>query len=108
MFIGREKEIKILQEKMTNDQLEVGIVYGQRRIGKTSLINEAIKEYDHVYLLSRDTGVQDNLNDFSVTIAKYFNLPSFTRFHSLDELFDHLFKEIKEQTIVVIDELPLD
>jgi len=106
MFIGREKEIKILQEKMRNDQLEVGIVYGQRRIGKTSLINEAIKDYDHVYLLSRDTSVQDNLNDFSVTVAQYFNLPSFTRFHSLDELFDHLFKEIKEQAIVVIDELP--
>ena len=43
MFIGREKELEELTEKINNDCFESILIYGRRRIGKTELIKEAIK-----------------------------------------------------------------
>ena len=106
MFVGREDEMKTLKEKIESDSLEVGVIYGQRRIGKTSLINEVIKDYDHIYFLARDTNAQDNLNEFSAVLARHFHLSALARFQSLDELFGRLFEEVDEKTVVVIDELP--
>ena len=44
MFIGREKELEELVEKMNNDHFESILIYGRRRIGKTELIKEATKK----------------------------------------------------------------
>lgn len=44
MFIGREKELKRLNTMYKSDRLEVAIVYGRRRMGKTTLINEFCKD----------------------------------------------------------------
>ncbi len=60
MFIGRKEELNILHEKLNSKQCELGIIYGQRRIGKTSLILESIKEEKCLYLLARDDTYQNN------------------------------------------------
>ena len=41
MLIGREKEIKTLQQAYHSEYSEFVAVYGRRRIGKTFLIREA-------------------------------------------------------------------
>ncbi|MCD8148774.1 MAG: AAA family ATPase [Clostridiales bacterium] len=51
MFIGRERELKRLNAMYQSDRLEVAIVYGRRRVGKTTLINEFCKEKRTVFLL---------------------------------------------------------
>ncbi|MCI2069038.1 MAG: hypothetical protein LKJ88_05630 [Bacilli bacterium] len=43
MFIGREEELALLNKKFQSGHFAFGIIYGTRRIGKTSLINESIK-----------------------------------------------------------------
>lgn len=105
MFVGRKQELKLLIEKINSDQLELGVVYGQRRIGKTSLILEAIKDYSYLYFLARDTTIQDNLNELNKVINKYLKLPSFNSFNSIDTALDNLF-QLNEKIILVIDELP--
>lgn len=42
-IIGREKEIKELQELYKSDKAEFVAIYGRRRIGKTFLVDEALK-----------------------------------------------------------------
>ena len=106
MFIGRKKELDILKEKFENDRLEVGVIYGQRRIGKTSLILESIKDLDNFYFLARNTNIQENLNEFGKVINKYLSLPTFNKFNSFDDAFDSLLNSINNKTIIVIDELP--
>lgn len=106
MFIGRNEEIKIIKEKLDNNNLEIGVIYGQRRIGKTSLIKEVIKSYDNFYFLARDINLQENLNEFNRVINNYFHLPSFAAFTTFDDAFNHLLKEIKTKAVIVIDELP--
>ena len=106
MFIGRDEEVKTLKEKLSNDLIEIGIIYGQRRIGKTSLIIESMKPFNHFYYLARDTSLQENLDALNIEISKYLGLPSFTSFTTIDEAFNNLLKTVDKKTVIVIDELP--
>lgn len=105
MFYGRKEELKTLKEKIDNPNFELGVIYGQRRIGKTSLIEEALKDKKHIYFLARDTSLQDNLNELNKVINVYLNLPSFNRFNSVDDALNNAL-ESNDSTILVIDELP--
>lgn len=42
-IIGREKEIQELQNLYNSDSAEFVAVYGRRRVGKTFLVDEALK-----------------------------------------------------------------
>lgn len=107
MFIGRKKELNILHEKLNSKQCELGIIYGQRRIGKTSLIIESVKEEKSLYLLARDDTYKNNLNYFSKEYWKYLDLDYDFVFKSFDDLFLSLLENVKkEKIIIIIDELP--
>ena len=43
MFVGREEELKILDNRYNSDRFEFGYQYGQRRIGKTLLLDDFSK-----------------------------------------------------------------
>ena len=40
MFYGREKELNLLEEKYLSSKSELVVIYGRRRIGKSTLINK--------------------------------------------------------------------
>lgn len=106
MFIGRENELSILKSRLNSPNYELGIIYGQRRIGKTSLIIEATKEFDSLYFLSRDDSYQNNLSYFSDVYRQYLNLPYSPSFKTFDELFNTIVESSKKKLVIVIDELP--
>lgn len=39
MFIGRKREINDLKQRYENGKFEFAVMYGRRRVGKTTLIN---------------------------------------------------------------------
>lgn len=43
MFIGRDKELETLERLYQSDKFEFAVIYGRRRVGKATLINEFIK-----------------------------------------------------------------
>jgi len=43
MFTGREKELKILEEGFRSSQSELCVIYGRRRIGKSTLLEHFVK-----------------------------------------------------------------
>ena len=46
MFIGRQKELQKISEELSNSQKKTAIlIYGKRRVGKSTLIKEAAKTY---------------------------------------------------------------
>ena len=100
MFIAREKELKILNNKIDSNNFEFGIIYGRKRIGKTRLLLEIFKNNNSIYYLCNEMGLEYNLKQLSNVVAKYFN-ESFT-FDSFDSLFDYLVKKSKTQKIIVI------
>lgn len=107
MFVGRKKELETLDNRFKSDDLEVGVVYGQRRIGKTYLILESVKDLEYIYFLSKNTSYADNLRYFSSEYRKFLNLPYPVEFESFDDLFNSIKNEAKNRKIVlIIDELP--
>ncbi len=52
MFIGRKKELENLKSywsKMSAKEGQFVILYGRRRVGKTELVKEFMKDKDHSY-----------------------------------------------------------
>lgn len=55
-FIGREKEIKVLEEKINSIFREIVVLYGRRRIGKTETTKLLIDKYSEDNVVLHFTG----------------------------------------------------
>jgi len=40
MFVGRKSELKLLNEAYNSTKGELVVIYGRRRVGKSSLVNK--------------------------------------------------------------------
>ncbi len=103
MFIGREKELNTLNQKINSNKFEFGIVYGRRRIGKTELLKEIVTKHKAIYYVANEMGPDYNLKQLSSVVANYFDEP-FT-FESFEALFKYLAQKSRTQKmIIIIDE----
>lgn len=74
-IIGRDREIKLLNQLWNSKEAEFMAVYGRRRVGKTYLIREFFSDKDAVYFeLSgeKDGGLQSQLDNFIEIFSKVF------------------------------------
>ena len=51
MFIGRERELASLKEFYDKDGVGMTVIYGRRRIGKSTLITEFVKDKKTIFYL---------------------------------------------------------
>ena len=61
MFVGREKELKTLNELYNMPGLQMAVIYGRRRIGKSTLITEFIKDKRAIYYTATKVGKERNV-----------------------------------------------
>ena len=108
MFIGREKELQSLERMYASDRFEFFIIYGQRRIGKTTLISEFIKEKSAIFMTAKEVNEQLNLQEFTEKIETYFYLRKNTlNFLTWEDAFIYLADHTGDTPLlVVIDEYP--
>lgn len=108
MFIGRERETKTLEKLYRSDVFEFVVIYGRRRVGKTTLISEFIKDKKAVFYPGIDSNEKQNLEILSASILSVFTGTEvgsvFRDFHEALELIYRMSKE--ERLILVIDEYP--
>jgi len=109
MFVGRETELKKLNDMYNGDSFEFAVIYGRRRVGKTTLIKEFIKDKNAIFFISREADGAVNLNLFSNDVysitAKEIAGSSF--FSDWEKAFDYIYNIAKDNRIVlVIDEYP--
>lgn len=104
MFIGREKELALLQQDYIGKAV---MVYGKRRVGKTTLIQKALKvsRYRTVYFECLKGTMQDNISGFVQELVRAKILPVLLNFGTLQDVFAYL-NALPEKIIVVIDEYP--
>ena len=106
MFIGRKEELEILDNKYNNDKFEFGYLYGQRRIGKTSLLDEFSKNKKALILFASDSDDTSIRNDFSLALGRLNNNPS-SVYPSWELFFEAVSSYFgDEKGVMVIDEYP--
>lgn len=52
MFIGREQELKFLEDKYADKKAQLIVWYGRRRVGKTETLREFCKGKPHVFYVN--------------------------------------------------------
>ena len=108
MFIGREKELSYLNEFYEKDGIGMTVIYGRRRIGKSTLIAEFVKDKKTIFYTAAKVGKERNLELFSEQVTQTF-LPGVEgiSFTTVEAVFDFIAKNVSgEKTVLVIDELP--
>jgi len=95
--VNRTEELKAIKERLPSDGFELIVIYGRRRVGKTRLVLEAVKEFSHVYYLAVEG---DNLRHFKETAERVFPEVRYVR-----EDWEALLHALRDK-IIVIDEFP--
>ncbi len=108
-FIDRIEEIKVLEKDWRSKKNEFIVVFGRRRIGKTTLLNEFVKNKEGIKYTAEDVNKAVQIVQFKDIIAKYLKDDFLLKQHISDwsSLFDYLAKVLsKEKRIYIwIDEL---
>ena len=73
MFIDREKELEALEEEYKKERASFIVIYGRRRVGKTALIEEFIKNKKYFYYLAADEKEQLQIKELKEEIARFLN-----------------------------------
>ena len=108
MFIGREKELASLKEFYDKAGIGMTVIYGRRRIGKSTLIAEFVRDKKNIFYTATKVGKARNLELFSRQVTDLF-MPGVENisFHTTEAVFDFIDKNIgNDKVVLVIDELP--
>jgi AAA+ ATPase superfamily predicted ATPase len=106
-FINREKELAFLEEKWREKKPQLIILWGKRRVGKTELVKQFIKDKPHIYFLSESTGEAEQLKRFSSAVGQFFkeSLLETRGFGGWEESFKYI-QEKNQRVVFVVDEFP--
>ncbi len=106
-FIGREEELSQFEDRYRSKKAEFLIVYGRRRVGKTSFLLKFAEGKKSIYLLAREATTEENLRRFSEIVSSCLGDPFLKSnpFVSWDALFSY-FSATKERLVLIIDEYP--
>lgn len=105
-FIDREEEMEFLNSEYNKKESSLVILYGRRRIGKTSLIKEFGKDKEMLYFLATEESETQNKMQLSTIIFEQMNLQSVDfSMKDWDSIFKLLIsRKTKNKKIIVIDE----
>ena len=104
MFIGRVKELNELKTELLSNKKSAVLVYGKRRIGKSTLIKEASKCFEGVIVnhLCVKSSFEGNLDLLAKSIMLSLELPE-TKFANIFDLFSFVDKQNKK-ILIILDE----
>ena len=101
-FIGRNHELNLLNKEYQKDSSFV-LLTGRRRIGKTRLLKEFIKDKDALYFFTNRNNGSLLLNEFSESVSSYCGIPS-AEYRNWKDVFDIFVRSKDGKKILIIDE----
>ena len=108
MFYGRIKQKKSLLNMIKKDEQMICLIYGRRRIGKSELIKQTLKETDvqSIYYECKQTTERNNVDSLAEIISDTFHFPK-PSFSDIEELLNFLFKKSEDSPLILVfDEYP--
>ena len=107
MFIGREKELSTLEKLYSSDSFEFAVIYGRRRVGKTTLISNFCKDKESIFFVAEEFDNEFNLRKFTEVVLEKYKENYIDKFTDWLKAFKYIASKAKnERLILVIDEFP--
>ena len=103
LFIDRKDELELLEERYRQHSFDFIVIYGRRRIGKTELIKNFVKDKPHIYMLCNKAGTASNVSRFKKEVAKFLREPEIASV-DIEEIFSYLVPKAKDKIVVILDE----
>ena len=107
-FFGRKRELTQLKNLISFDGMLMSLIYGRRRIGKSELVKQAIKESGtkSIFYVCKQVTEESNVQSMCEVLSDSLGLPKLG-YTKVEEIVDYIFKLSKEESIVfVLDEYP--
>ncbi|MCR4600929.1 MAG: ATP-binding protein [Clostridia bacterium] len=107
-FYGRTKELEKLKNEISSDRMSFSLIYGRRRIGKSELVKQTIKENDvrAIYYECKQVTEESNVQSICDLVSEELGLPKLG-YTKLEEIADYIFKlSENERLVFVLDEYP--
>jgi AAA+ ATPase superfamily predicted ATPase len=110
-FRGRLSELSILQKKFDNNEFQMIVLYGRRRIGKTELMNEFMRRQKCkcVSFTAVEQSEKELLSIMTETVLDSLapELIGMVEFPNFEKLFEFIGNKSKDERIIFfIDEYP--
>ena len=107
-FVGRTIQLKQLKKEMASDEMRMSLIYGRRRVGKSELVKQVIKESatKSIYYECKQVTEASNVQSLCDVVSETFGLPKLA-YTSIEELLDYVFMLSKDDNLIfVLDEYP--
>lgn len=112
MFVGRQEELNILEKDYYSKKSNFCIVYGRRRIGKSTLLRNFSESHPYFYFLGGKDNKQKQINRFIHELSlntgdKLIDKMKITDWQDVFDLLDRSIEKINEKSgkkIIVFDE----
>jgi len=113
-FVDRERELQFLTDRYHSPVPECLILYGRRRVGKTTLLARFLQTVPGFYFLASEEGTARNVQDFSHYAGEFLNDPDFERspYPDWETVIKALVRHRNfspppgQKVVIVIDEFP--
>lgn len=106
-FVNRQNKLSFLEKNYHTTGFKFIPIYGRRRIGKTRLIQEFIKDKKAIYFLADTVPETEQCKNLGRAVGEYFNDAILTDagFKDWYQFFSYI-RGKNENLIIVIDEFP--
>lgn len=107
MFIGRENELADLNDMYNQNKFQLFVLYGRRRVGKTTLINEFCKNKDAIFYSAEQSNNKLNLEKFSGQVFQFYGENTLEPFSSWANALTYINDRQKDKRLIIVfDEFP--
>lgn len=107
-FIGRTSELNRLKKEFASEEMRMSLIYGRRRVGKSWLVKQAIKEsgIKSIYYECKQVAEASNVQSICDIVSESMGLPKLG-YTSIEDLLNYVFTiSENENLIFVLDEYP--
>lgn len=107
-FYGRENQKKWIHRIFQSDRQETILIYGRRRIGKSELIKQCLRESEirSIYFECKQTTEMNNVESLSEIVSERYGYPRLA-FSGIESLLKFLYEKAgSEKLVLVLDEYP--
>ena len=102
-FVDRERELKFLNDEYKRRGSSLVVIYGRRRNGKTTLIQEFLKDKKGIYFLATEENNDINRENFLKLVLNRYPSKYELKANSWEDIFKYIIENDKKP-IIIIDE----